>query len=364
MRRFNLLYLVAPILIFFILHINWNYVKHSVTFYGFAENKETEINRPYPVLINSVHVTPGQSVSEGDLLMVVTRASLGLKLGDLSYDIEALQVKRLEQKAELESSIHKLEAQKLLKVADIEAKIQNLKAEMELNQSLVKNLKSIDLPENGQVQSPNAIRIGSLEKEKEAIIKPIDVEIERQKKELNTINSPIDVQISKLKNRLAHHEKEEEKFTILAPTDGLIGNVHCIEGENINEFRTLISFYERTPTLVEGYVHESLILHVGVGDTVDVSSSLHPEQSTSEGIVVGLGTRIVEIPERLRKRPEIKNYGREVLISIPPNNPFLQKEKVVLNLRNVEDLPSQSFLPFFNSSQTSEIEVQQDVKTN
>ncbi len=351
MKRFNLLYLLVPVVIFAILQINWNYAKHSVTFFGFAENKETEINRPYPVLINSVHVTPGQAVNQGDLLMVVTRASLGLKLGDLSYDVEALKVKRLEQKAELESSINKLLAQRQWKVADFEAKIQNLKAEMELNQSLVKNLKSINVPENSQTNSPNAIKIASLEKELEAVVKPIDVEIQRQKDELNAVNSPIDVQISKLKNRIEHHEKEEEKFTILAPTDGLIGNVHCIEGENMNSFRTLISFYERNPTLVEGYVHESLILHVDVGDTIDVSSSLHPEQN-SLGIVVGLGTRIVEIPERLRKHPEIKHYGREVLIGIPPENPFLQKEKVVLNLRNVEDIPAQSFLPFLNSSKS------------
>jgi hypothetical protein len=46
--------------------------------------------------------------------------------------------------------------------------------------------------------------------------------------------------------------------------------------------------------------------------------------------VIGMGHRIVEIPERLRKIPEIKTYGREVLIQIPSDNKFLQKEKVVL----------------------------------
>ncbi|HRW74331.1 MAG TPA: hypothetical protein P5563_00425 [Saprospiraceae bacterium] len=52
------------------------------------------------------------------------------------------------------------------------------------------------------------------------------------------------------------------------------------------------------------------------------------------GQVVALGTRVVEIPERLRKMPEIKTYGREILVAIPPANEFLQKEKVQLFLES------------------------------
>ena len=46
------------------------------------------------------------------------------------------------------------------------------------------------------------------------------------------------------------------------------------------------------------------------------------------GKVIGLGSRIVEIPSRLRKIEAIKAYGREVLIEISKENCFLQNEKV------------------------------------
>jgi len=73
-----------------------------------------------------------------------------------------------------------------------------------------------------------------------------------------------------------------------------------------------------------------MILEVKVGDELEVSSSLHPDHKV-RGVVFGLGSRIVEIPERLRKMADFKTYGREVLIKIPEENNFLQKEKVLLN---------------------------------
>ena len=85
--------------------------------------------------------------------------------------------------------------------------------------------------------------------------------------------------------------------------------------------------------MVVGYVHESLVLQVSVGDSLDIVSSLHIEEKC-RGKVIGLGHRIVEIPERLRKIPELKTYGREVLIQIPASNHFLQSETVILNLLN------------------------------
>jgi len=133
-----------------------------------------------------------------------------------------------------------------------------------------------------------------------------------------------------------YYKEEEKSLQILAPSDGLIGNILCKEGENIAAFTTLINFYERNPTIVKGYVHESLILQVKEEDSLLVSSSLHPYQPI-RGEVIGLGSRIVEIPERLRKIPELKTYGREVLIKIPAANPFLQKEKVILNTINTSN---------------------------
>jgi multidrug resistance efflux pump len=116
---------------------------------------------------------------------------------------------------------------------------------------------------------------------------------------------------------------------ITAPYDGLVGNIHGRVGEHQSSFSTLVTFYEQHPTLVKGYVHESLLLQVKLNDSLDVVSMVRPELFC-RGQVVALGTRVVEIPERLRKMPEIKAYGREILVAIPTKNDFLQKEKVQL----------------------------------
>ena len=158
--------------------------------------------------------------------------------------------------------------------------------------------------------------------------------------------------MEKLEQEKNYYKGEQEHLTIKAPKDGLIGNIHCLEGENKSSFSTLITFYERNPTLVKGYVHENLIVHVEVNDTLEVSSSLHPEHKRY-GTVVGLGSRIVEIPERLRKIPDLKTYGREVLIQIPPDNPFLQKEKVVLNFLNPEEIKPTKPPTMLNTSKSS-----------
>ncbi len=324
--------------LYLIFHITWQSKQSTVTFYGFAENKETELNFDKSVIINHVHVTPGEFVSMGDtLLTMTTHYENEVKISDVNHQIQSLEVKDEIDKKDIESSIRKLEAIKMTKLSEIESKIRTLQSEIDLNQSILAELKSVDLNGTDMKNSPNQIKIQVLRKEKEMAVKPLDAEINKLKLELSQIGLPSKVEINKLKNEAQIRKKEEDKIIILAPSDGLVGNIHCKVGENISSFNTLVSFYEENPTLVKGYVHENLILQVEVGDTVNVISSYHPENNVI-GTVAGLGSRIVEIPERLRKLPEIKTYGREVSIQLPVVNTFLQKEKVVLNLLDVDPL--------------------------
>ena len=198
--------------------------------------------------------------------------------------------------------------------------------------NLLSNLKSFDDKDIQVANTPNQKKLEALKEKLVYEIAPIDLEIGQLKKNLSAISSSSAAQSQKksLNNEKEFYETEQSKLKILAPSDSIIGNILCKEGENISAFSTLVNFYESSPTIVKGYVHESLILQVEQKDTLKVNSSLHPSHFIY-GEVIGLGSRIVEIPERLRKSPDIKTYGREVLISIPSGNPFLQKEKVMLN---------------------------------
>ena len=339
--RFNPLYIIILIVLFVILKMNWDFKNKIYTFYGFAQNKETEINFEESLLIESIRVTEGEFVKEGDTLLVATRHQEldEVKINDATYDIEMIRRDEAAKKIDIQSAVRRLEAQKLNKSVEIESKIRTLKAEMDLNQAILAEIKSVDVSAMTQANSPIATEIKALEKELQLVNKPIDVEIEKLKAELTANQTPAASKIQKLRNEANLHQKKYEAIVITASTDGLIGNMHYKKGENAEKFSTLISFYEKNPTLVIGYVHENLIVHVKEGDSIEVISSYHPENKFNAQ-VISLGTRIVEIPARLRKIPEIRTYGREVMIQLPLQNTFLQKEKVILNLLNTEDIPN------------------------
>ena len=334
MKRFNILYwFIFPALIYGIYKLSLNFNHQAETFYGFAENKEMQINLEHPLMVNHIAVTPGQAVKKGDLLLEVTRVELNLKLSDVAHNISELEAKTHISRAELESNINRLKAQRTGKVVDIQSRIQAVEAEVSLNQLLVKDLKSVKIDENAtMLNNPNQLKINALKEELRLVVQPLDIEIEHLQNELLAQN-PMQVEINRLKTQRDFIVNEQKRLAIYAPSDGIVGTIHCKEGENISSFTTLISFYEKSPNMVVGYVHESLVVQVSIGDSLDIFSSLHIEEKC-RGKVIGLGHRIVEIPERLRKIPELKTYGREVLIQIPSDNHFLQSETVVLNLLN------------------------------
>ncbi len=335
MRRINVLYLVLPLVIW-ALYALFNYLSRgTATFYGVAENLETQINLDHAVTVNRIHVSAGQFVAKGTPLLEVTRTALDFKVAELGHEIAELEANDRLAVAELRGTIERLRAQRSEKTGNIQARIRTLESDQALNAALLRKLKSVPASDSAR-QSPYSARLEALHDELRLAVEPLDAEISRLENELRLIGAPVRAQIGRLKNDVAYTRTEQGRLLLRAPADGLVGSVHCREGENISAFGMMISFYEQNPTRVVGYVHESLILQVKVGDSLQVISSVHPGEQC-RGRVSGLGHRVVEIPERLRKIPEIKAYGREVLVEIPLQNSFLQKEKVLLQRLTNED---------------------------
>jgi multidrug resistance efflux pump len=332
MNKFNLIYIFAFI-IFLVLMLSLTLKPgNTITFYGFAQNKETEISLDNSVEIVNIHVTTGEKVKKGTILLDVISSSLPVKISNTEYRIEELQSKYQLWKSDLDWKISQYQIELKDKTSKIQAQIDRLQAQLDLNKYLVENLKSIP-HENKTNLSPTHIKIKALKDELQYTKSLILTEINSLKSERFATNNPVLSKIKSLKNELAYYQVKKEKQTIIAPADGLVGNIHCKEGEKKNSFSPLISFYEESPTLVIGYIHEDLLLKININDSIEVLSGSRPEIQ-NKGIVKTLGSRIIEIPPRLRKIKEFKTYGREVIIEIPPDNPFLQKEKVLLNLKN------------------------------
>ncbi len=342
LKHINILYVAAIIAIIALWNINGQYNEEVLLFYGFAETKETEINLEHPVQVNKILVTTGESVTKNTPLIEVAHNKIPLKLDEILYEQEETELKQLTWKTDILAAIDKLEAKKAIKKSEINAKVVQIDAKLEQNRTLIKDLNSINKSENQNISTVTQNKINALNEELKMALLPLNAEITRLKASLKR-NNPYNAKLKKLQTEQSFYEEKGRKLNIFAPSDGLIGNIHCKEAENISAFKTLVTFYEENPTLVKGYVHENLVIHVGVGDTITVSSSLIVDYNI-KGKVVGLGSRIIEIPARLRKYQDIKTYGREILIQIPSNNKFLQKEKVLLKL----DKPIETNNGFFD----------------
>ena len=333
MKKFNLIYFVAIIICILLLYSLFFKADNSVTFYGFAENKETEISMDNGIEVEEIFVTVGQKVEKGDSLLNVVSATLPLKISDTEYKIEELETKYNLWKSDLDWKISQYKIELNENTGKIQSQIDQLNAELENNKKLSKTIKSIDSDPNTnyEIVNPTLIKLEALNEALKHTKGIINTQINNLKSERFADNNPLLSEIRALEVQLTHYQERKKEEVIIAPTNGLIGNVHCKEGEKISSFGALISFYEESPTLVVGYIHEELILKIKINDSIGIFSSSRPDIQ-NKGIVKTLGSRIVEIPPRLRKIKELKTFGREIIIEIPPENPFLQKEKVILNL--------------------------------
>ncbi len=333
MKKFNLAYGVAFAIVIVLLLCMAFDMDDSVTFYGFAENKETEINMENSTEIKRIHVTTGQKVKRGTVLLDVVSSDLSVQISSTNYQIEELQTKYLLWKSDLDWRISQYKLELNEKTSKIQAEIDQYKAQLDQNIKLVASMDNV-LALNtklGATSNPITLKIKALTKERNYAHSIINTEISKLESERFADNNPLLSQIKSLEREQEYYETKKESQTIVAPADGLVGSIQCKANENIPSFQTLITFYDESPTLVVGYIHEEHMLKVNVNDTISIFSTTRPGIENI-GIVRTRGSRIIEIPPRLRKIKELITYGREIIIEIPPDNPFLQKEKVTLNL--------------------------------
>lgn len=310
--------------------LNGKYYKEELTLFGFAETKETEINLNFPVMVDELNVLSGQSVKEGQVLLKAKRLDSEIKFDDQELKISEINAKKRIWKSEQEGKLKTLESSYLNKAGEIQIEIDAIKNKLAQQKELYKGLDYIQSSEELSANHPSLLRIAAFEEESRNLEARYKLDLANLQSIIAKGTKDDDETIKRLRAEYKHvQDNKEIVVEIVAPSDGLIGNVHCKEGEHITDYRTLISFYEPNPTVVKAYVHEDFLVKVDIGDEFTISSIKDATQNYT-GKVVGLGSRIVEIPARMRKVPEFKTYGREVIIRLPAKSNFLQNEKLVL----------------------------------
>lgn len=332
----NPLYLLAIILAVFLYNYSQKQTESSELFFGFAENKETEMNLDYPVKVDKIMVKPGDYIAAGTQLAELTQITLSKDINDEQLRINELTSEFNTKKNDIESEISVLMSQRSQELKEIDSEIEKLKAERKFSESLSSGLKTLEIAPSQESQLLFEAELSALEDKKNLINSNYSTRISSKNLRIEDEKGIYNAAVKRHNSDVGFAEEKIKKLDLKSPSNALIGNVHIKEGEYIQSFKTMVTLYEPNPTLVAGFVHESMIVDVNVGDKFYIRSALNPNNECT-GVVTGMGSRIVEIPERLRKMPEIKTYGREVLISIPADNKFLQKEKVIISLDKPSD---------------------------
>ena len=300
----------------------------ELAFYGFAESNELELNYNQAGAVVDIMVQPGQAVDSGQALLILDTRPKQQELADQVYRIEEETAERADYRARRTQELARLEVEQTNRLATLDEQIAELRKEIAFKTSLSEELTTVNVPQSSY--QPLREELAQLENRRERAVTAYGIERQGLESSITLGDSPARQRIRRLQAEARFDSSLlQERVTLTAPVSGLVGNINCREGEYKSAFANLITFYEPHSELVKGYVYENLAVEVGIGDVFEVIS-LQDEAVRYRGEVSGLGSRIVEIPQRLRKFPDMRSYGREVAVRIPRENDFLQKEKVSL----------------------------------
>lgn len=328
------------------------------TFYGIADTKEIAISSESAVEIRRIAVAQGQMVSQGDTLLVLHNPELEIRLSQISHELKELRARKTAHATLSKSEILQLKAQQQERVSEIQAEIKELEAQYDLNKQLVSELRSLDRDKtapagNGDAKNPVQIKLESLRQLLKLVQDPSRVYEGRLTSALSSEGDPLTEQVSQREDELRLLTEDRKRLTIVAQIGGVIGSVDFKVGEKVSSFTPILTLHAASPSFVRGYIHEDVYSQVGLKQKVQVQSSQN-RRNKVEGEVVGVGTRIVEYPERLRKRAEILIWGREIIIRLPEDNRFLLGEKVLISLPGKTGLPGAKRPPGSVSSESTD----------
>jgi len=229
-------------------------------------------------------------------------------------------------------------------VAEVQAELQSkrntlrfeidkLKTEYARNREIASKLKS--LPAGSvPLSSGNdamSLRIQNLERELEMAEQSANNQIRLLRGSRSLQGQSGKAEIDSKLRELELLKEEKKALTIVANGDWVVASVDARDGERLSAFSPIVTLTRRSPSMVKGFIQERVYNKVQVGDSVEVFSN-STTHGRVRGVVVGMGSRIVELPLRLRKVPEVLVYGREVSIRIPENNSFLLGEMTNIRL--------------------------------
>lgn len=297
-------------------------IQSAEEFYGIAENQVRSYSKPFDVMVQQIRVKLGQSVSDGDTLMIFHPRSIAYKKEDLTVQSRLLDVSQKSEEFEISQELAQLRQQKNLVLENFKIKKEKLIGQKKLSDSLAGLITRIKTDDKRL-----GLELNALDEEMALELKELDQHIdalELSRREIPALYLEKKTGILQGVNRL---EVQQRELVLVADTEGMIGQLDFVEGDPVEAYQSLIRIYSTHPNLVTSYIGEGYLGSVQLKDSV-IIQSMSDESIQLKGKILNLGSRIAALPDRLKKIPEFKAWGREVQIEIPQDNNLIQGEKV------------------------------------
>lgn len=312
----------------------------ATQFYGIAESQVRSISFQYPVEIVEVPVVEGQRIDNNSRLLEVRRYDLDVNLLVLDERINEIRAEHAATRHIVTAEIASLEAERGAQIEAFKTKINSLETQLRHNQAVVDSISG-GVDSAAPIESPLQVKILGLRAEKLQTWQMFQARIELQKQKLADISGPDDARIAELEKQKNELLRQSKALVVQAPFPGSVGSVMFEQGEQVDAFNPVIVIQGNHTRHIKGYIHEAVSNHVQIGQSVWIQSlSAVGDETLTRGEVESLGGRIVEYPERLKRNPQVAVWGREVVISVAPENTILQGAKVTVLLNQPQTILS------------------------
>jgi multidrug resistance efflux pump len=112
-----------------------------------------------------------------------------------------------------------------------------------------------------------------------------------------------------------------------SPFDGVIRQIQCRVGEAVLPGRPVLTVAETRPRQIIAYATQEQAKQIQEGTRLKLLKTGETTQVASSHVVY-LGPNIEQIPARLWRNPNIPQWGRPVLIGVPPGFDLVPGEVV------------------------------------
>lgn len=242
-----------------------------------------------------------------------------------AVDVENARLRTLELKAELEPDRIRLEELELdSKILAVQEPLQPDSAILYEQKKLKKQYdalaKEIEEKRHLLIQAENDL---------EQAIRRRDVFALRQPSnpELQTVLEPIQAAINVKEVQIAEILTDRQALELKAPFDGIVSEIQRKSGEAVLAGEPILSIAETKPREILAYADQKLASRLDANMKVKLIKNSMPQQVANSQIT-HLGPGVQLVPEQLRSDPGVPEWGRPMLIKVPPNMKLMPGEIV------------------------------------